>query len=65
MKNTNIKYIYRKDKPLISLKETDDKILTLNLKPKRNYIPSQTEISLKPIHQNNYEQKMEFIVNMP
>ena len=57
LKNTNIKYIYRKDKPLISLKETDDKILTLNLKPKRNYIPSQTEISLKPINQNNYEQK--------
>ena len=58
--NNNIKYIYQKDKPNINTNEIDNKIYTVKLKQKRNYISSQTDASLFQTIQNlnNNEQKL-------
>ena len=50
--NINLKYIYKKEKPNINLNEINNQKYTLNIKPKRNYITSQTESNLKPNIQN-------------
>ena len=57
--NNNIKYIYQKDKPNINTNEINNKINTIKLKHKRNYISSNTDASLFQTIQNinNNEQK--------
>ena len=50
--NINLKYIYKKEKPNINLNEINNQKYTLNIKPKRDYITSQTESNLKPNIQN-------------
>ena len=64
--NNNLKYIYKKEKQNININEINNQKYTLNIKPKKNYISSQTETSLnqnypnkniKENNLNNNEQK--------
>ena len=56
--NDNIKYIYKKENSNKNTNENDNKAYNINVRPKRNYIPSQTDLSLKLNYTNSNDQKI-------